>query len=234
MASVFKVPLAVTLLRKADAGELDLDGMVEVKVEDLVKGSGLLQMAFRQPRVTLSVLSLIDLMLAASDNSASDILLRLAGGPDTVTRQMQRLGLGAIRVDRSTANLIKDFDADSAGFLRDPRDRATAESIVRLLAQVWLGEVLQPATAGVLMDAMRRCQTGAGRLPGLLPPRTAVAHKTGTLVAVANDVGVITLPDGSRVAIAVLSVGAAATEPERDRAIAEAARSAFDFFLFTR
>ena len=128
---------------------------------------------------------------------------------------MQRLGLGAIRVDRSTANLIKDFDADSPGFLRDRRDRATAESIVRLLAQVWLGEVLQPATAGVLMDAMRRCQTGACRLPGLLPPRTKVAHKTGTLGAVANDVGVITLPDGSRVAIAVLSVGAAATEPER-------------------
>ena len=234
MASVFKVPLAVTLLSRADAGDLDLDGMIEVVVADLVAGSGLLQMAFKQPRVTLSVLSLIDLMLVASDNSASDILLRLAGGPEAVNEQMRRLGIRDIRVDRPTAKLIADYDANNTRFLDDRRDTATPEAITTLLAQVWRGQVLQPKTTAMLLDAMRRSQTGPDRLPALLPRGTEVAHKTGTLGAVTNDVGVITLPDGSRVAIAVLSACTKATEAERNRAIAEMARVAFDYFLFAR
>jgi len=234
MASVCKLPLAVTLLLKADAGDLDLDEMIEVTVADLVGGSGLLQMAFKQPRVTLSVLSLIDLMLVVSDNSASDILLRLAGGPETVNEQMRRLGIPGIRLDRPTAELIADFDADNTRFLRDRRDSATPVAIVTLLAQIWRGQVLRPKTTAILLDAMHRCETGADRLPALLPRATDVAHKSGTLGAVANDVGVVTLPDQSRVAIAVLSACPKVTEAERNRAIAEIARSTYDYFLFTR
>jgi len=232
MASVLKVPLAVTLLSRADAGDLDLDGMIEVQVADLVAGSGLLQMAFKQPRVMLSVLSLIDLMLVASDNSASDILLRLAGGPEAVNEQMRRLGIRDIRIDRSTATLIADFDANNLRFLNDRRDTATPEAITNLLAQVWRGQVLQSKNTAMLLDAMRRCQTGLDRIPALLPRGTEVAHKTGTLGAIANDVGVITLPDESHVAIAVMSACTKATEAQRNRAIAEMARVAFDYFLF--
>jgi beta-lactamase class A len=233
MASVIKLPLAVTLLCQADAGHLDLDSMIEVKVADLVVGSGLLQMAFKQPQVVLSVLSLIDLMLVASDNSATDILLRLAGGPEAVNAQMHRLGIRDIRVDRSIATLIADFEANNLRFLKDRRDTATPEGITHLLAQVWSGRVLQLKTTTALLDAMRRCQTGLDRLPGLLPRGTEVAHKSGTLGPIANDVGIITLPDGSHVAITVLSACEKATEAQRDRAIAEMARAAFDYFLFS-
>jgi UDP-N-acetylmuramoyl-tripeptide--D-alanyl-D-alanine ligase len=232
MASLVKLPLAVTLLSQVDAGRVDPDSMIEVKVADLVVGSGLLQMAFKQPQVVLSVLSLIDLMLVASDNSASDILLRLAGGPATVNEQMHRLGIRDIRIDRSTATLIADFETNNLRFLKDRRDTATPEGITNLLAQVWRGRVLQPKTSALLLDAMRRCQTGPDRIPALLPRGTEVAHKTGTLGAIANDVGIITLPDGSHVAIAVLSACEKATEAQRNRAIAEMARAAFDYFLF--
>lgn len=232
MASEFKVPLAVTLLSSADAGDLDLDSTIEVATADLVAGSGLLRMAFKQPRVALSVLSLIDLMMVASDNSASDILLRLAGGPDAVSAHMRRLGLHDIRIDRPTSGLIADFESNSAAFLGDRRDTATPDAIVALLAQVCRGQVLRPNTTAMLLDAMGRCQTGQDRLPALLPRETELAHKTGTLGAVANDVGVMTLPDGSRVVIAVLSARTGATEAERNRTIAKMGRVAFDYFLF--
>jgi len=47
---------------------------------------------------------------------------------------------------------------------------------------------------------------------------------------VANDVGYITLPDGRRFAIAVFTNSSATPEADRDRAIAEIARSLFDYF----
>ena len=77
---------------------------------------------------------------------------------------------------------------------------------------------------------MSRTRTGAGRLKGLLPRGTPVAHKTGTTGGVANDVGYITLPDGRRFAIVVFTNSSETPEPDRDRAIAEIARTLFDYF----
>jgi beta-lactamase class A len=77
---------------------------------------------------------------------------------------------------------------------------------------------------------MSRTRSGPGRLKGLLPMGTPVAHKTGTAGGIANDVGYITLPDGRRFAIAVFTNRSETSVSDRDRAIAEIARMLFDYF----
>src|SRR5579863_5445689 len=52
----------------------------------------------------------MELMLLISDNSAADILLRLAGGPEAVTARMRDLGINGISVNRPTARLIAEWD----------------------------------------------------------------------------------------------------------------------------
>ncbi len=81
MASTFKVPIAVQILSKVDRNEIRLDQMIEIEPGDLHPGSGTLSNLFKQPGVSLSVRNLMELMLLISDNSATDIVLRLAGGP---------------------------------------------------------------------------------------------------------------------------------------------------------
>ena len=76
---------------------------------------------------------------------------------------------------------------------------------------------------------MARCVTGHSRLKGQLPAGTPVAHKTGTLAGVSDDVGVVTLPNGHHLAIAVFAKGMR-TEWERDRNIALATRLLYDGF----
>ena len=68
-------------------------------------------------------------------------------------------------------------------------------------------KVLSKKSREFLLATMSRTRTGAGagRIKGLLPKGTPVAHKTGTIGGVANDVGFITLPDGRRFAIAVFT-----------------------------
>src|SRR5580700_6952211 len=109
MASSFKVPIAVQLLSRVDRGEIRLDQMVAIEPHDLHPGSGTLSNLFKQPGVSLSVRNLMELMLLISDNSATDVVLRLAGGPEAVTSKMRDLDIKGINVNRPTVRLISEW-----------------------------------------------------------------------------------------------------------------------------
>ncbi len=262
MASTYKVPIAVELLRRVDEGEFGLDHMIELDRSDLSPGSGVLSRLFDDPGVSLSIHNLMELMLLISDNSATDLCLRAAGGGERVTARMAELGVEGVRVARSTADLITDwvgaeglpprgertratyteyYDrvSDEArgqardDFETDARDTATPRGMADLLAKIWAGEGLSRKSRDLLIDVMERCETGAGRIKGRLPEGTTVAHKTGTIGRTTNDVGIITLPGAAGHVVLVAFVKESDDPvPERERAIAEAARAAYDYFLF--
>ena len=262
MASSYKVAIAVELLRRVDAGELSLDQMVTLKPSDLHPGSGTLGELFTKPGVALSVRNLLELMLLISDNSATDMVFERAGGGAAVTARMKALGIDGIDVSRPTLNLIADwaglknlppasewspglwgalFDAipsaDStaaaAAFDKDPRDTATPDAMVDLLTKIHHKSLHKPETAELLLDIMRRCQTGEHRLKGLLPDGSIVAHKTGTIGGTTNDVGILTLPGGAgHVAISVFVKSSTRPVADRERVIAQITRAVHDFFLF--
>ena len=209
MASTVKVPIAVRLLTQVDRGTLRLDSMIALRPGDLHPGSGTLSDLFTQPGVVLSVRNLMELMLRISDNSATDILLRTAGGGAAVNARLAELGVSGIRADRPTVRLIADYigvrnlpsdDVPIAEFGRlasavsdsarrvalgvfeaDSRDTSTPEGMARLLEQIWRRQALSEGNSALLLDIMYRCVTGAERLKGMLPPNTRVAHKTGSL-----------------------------------------------------
>lgn len=263
MASTYKVPIAVQLLTRVERGEVSLDSLVELRPRHLHPGSGTLTPLFDDPGVHISLRNLFELMLQISDNSGTDLVLEAAGGPEDVTARMRRAGLDDIRVDRPTLLLIADYlgiedlppeeemtperfealadsipeeDREAArdAFPKDPRDTATPRDMTRLLADLWNRELLGAGSSDLLLDVMRRCLTGEGRLKGMLPPETVVAHKTGTVGGTTNDVGVIELPDGrGHVVVAAFVRESELDVEERERAIAQAARAVYDYFLFT-
>jgi beta-lactamase class A len=262
MASTYKVPIAVQLLTLVDRGERSLAEMIEIEPEDLHPGSGTLSNLFDDPGVVLSVHNLMELMLLISDNSATDMTLRVAGGGEAVTDRMRALGIEGIRVDRPTSLLIGDYggvegapedgrispemwrelrsavepearEAARERFSTDPRDTATPRGMASLLRKIWDGEALSPASTELLLDAMVRVQTGTGRIKGMLPPRTDVAHKTGTIGGSTNDVGIIYLPDDAgHVVTAVFVKDSEADGADREATIAQISRAIHDFFLF--
>jgi beta-lactamase class A len=232
MASTFKVPVAVQLLTRVDKGEVRLDQMVELQASDLHPGSGTLTDLFNKPGLALSVRNLLELMMLISDNSATDVLVRMAGGPQEVTARMRELGIGGIDVNRPTDLLIADWLKAPKEFEVDSRDTSTPDSMADLLARIYRKDILKQESADLLLDIMRRCRTGGARLKGILPKNTVVAHKTGTIGGSANDVGIMTLPDGGHVAIAVFVKSSTLDTAVRERVIAEIARAVYDFFLF--
>jgi beta-lactamase class A len=259
MASTYKVAIAVTVLDLVDKGQLKLTDLIDVPLETMVVGPNPITMNFVHPGVELSVANLIEPMIVESDNTATDICLELAGGPEAVTKMLRSIGITAQRVDRSTAEILRDFyglqdkayvsvaaeayakDPTLAArqsdrnleFEKDPRDQSTPKAMLELLLAIDSGKVLSEKSREFLLATMSRTRTGSGRLKGLLPKGTPVAHKTGTIGGVANDVGFITLPDGRRFAIAVFTKSSTTREADRDLAIAEVSRTLYDFYYLT-
>jgi beta-lactamase class A len=119
-------------------------------------------------------------------------------------------------------------------FLADPRDTGTPDGTVRLLRKAFRGELLPAALTRRLMEILNATTTGSARIKGLLPAGTVVGHKTGTTGTVANlngatnDAGVIMLPGGAGLAIAVYVKGSTGDLAARERVIARIAKAAFD------
>jgi beta-lactamase class A len=261
MASTYKVPIAVRLFERVDAGEVDLAEMITLAERDLHPGSGEISQLLNDPGVSLSVLNLTELMLLVSDNSATDLVLKTAGGAEAVNARLRELGIDDISVNRPTIELIADWsgvvlppeeewspqayrrlsravDADTRraaneAFDADPRDTATPDAMTALLQTIWNGEALSDERTAQLLDIMRRCMTGEGRIKGLLPRGTEVMHKTGSIGGTINDTGIITLPDDAgHVALTAFIKASPRTTEQREAAIAQIARSIYDYFLF--
>jgi beta-lactamase class A len=116
----------------------------------------------------------------------------------------------------------------------DLRDQATPHDMNRLLEMLWQGKAVDAEASKAMLELMKRCRTGAARIKGLLPSDTVVAHKTGSLGGTVDDIGIIILPQGAgHVAITVLSKRTLADSADVERVIAEIARYAYDYFLFT-
>jgi beta-lactamase class A len=225
LASTYKIPIAIRLLKLVEQGQCSLERMIDIAAEDLSPGSGAIKDLFNIPGVQLSVQNLLELAMRFSDNTASDLVLRLAGGAQEVTNLLTSIGINEIRVDRSTKQILSDFHGFSdlaseeqwslerfrtrlreitraqrkaavEAFQNDPRDRATPAALASLLMLLQSGKLLSPKYTDLLLDVMRRCATGPARLKGQLPAGTIVAHKTGTIEGlVVNDAGIIDLPD---------------------------------------
>ena len=237
LASTVKLALALRVLAQVDAGLLSLDAPVPVRGEHGLFGDGALDVLMRDAPasgVTRTVAELLRLSLVESDNTATDRLFDLAGGPAAVQQQVDRLGIRDLRVDRTIGQLLADrrrLRADAGGdrtaasreFLEDPRDTTTPAGMVQLLAAIQQGIALSGTSAAHLLSLMRACATSATRIRAGVPHGATVAHKTGTLQwDLTADVGLVTLPGGQSIALAIYLVGATASAAEQNAVVAGA------------
>ena len=217
--SVFKLPLAITVLKAVEENRLRLDQKVLVTREDVVPGWQGNTDLWREPGER-SLQQLLEFAIVRSDNTSSDKLLQLVGGPQAVTEHMRSLGLQNINIHTT----VREIAARRAN-----PNMGSASDLARLLVRLQKGEVLAPAQLSVLLDMMRRTTTGARRLRGDLPAGTTVADKTGTGENTTNDVGLIALPQGKgHLAMAVFVNESKLSSEAQEKLIAELARAAYD------
>jgi beta-lactamase class A len=227
--SVFKLPLAIAVLKDVEENRLRLDQKIHVTPTEIVQGTPGNSALWQKP-IDVTVERLIEVSIALSDNTSTENLLQLVGGPPKVTERMRSLGFQNIDIRSTVAEYVKTRQNPNTG---------SAEDLAKLLVQLHDGKILQPSQANLLIGFMERAMTGLNRLRGNLPRGTVVADKTGsgeedeaTRVAKAtNDVGIITLPsDRGHLAMAVLVSQSTLPDAAQERLIAELARAAYDAY----
>ena len=85
-------------------------------------------------------------------------------------------------------------DLPNLAFATEIEDTSTPRAMLDLLTAYESGKALSADSTQRLFTIMAHCETGKGRIIGMLPPGTAVAHKTGSLNGTGNDVGSCAYP----------------------------------------
>jgi beta-lactamase class A len=228
MQSVYKLPIAMAVLRQADEGKLKLDQRVRVEKGDYVRQGQHSPIRDENPKgVELSVAELLRYAVAESDGTASDVLLKLVGGAEAVGKYLNEIKVGEMIVANSEREIGGDWETQYHNW-------ASPEGAVALLRALYERRGLSEQSQALLMKVLIESTPGPKRLKGLLPAGTAVAHKTGTsgaqggVTAATNDIGIVTLPNGKHLAIAVFVSDSPADEATREAVIAKVAKAVWD------
>jgi beta-lactamase class A len=228
MQSVYKLPISMAVVKQVDEGKLKLDQKVRVTKEDYIGPAAHSPIRDKYPQgVELTLDQLLRFALVESDGSASDVLMKLAGGNAAVQTYVTNLRVPDLIVLNTEKELSEDNTAQY-------RNYASPESAIALLRALFERRALSESSQALLLKYMTESTPGAKRLKGLLPAGIIVAHKTGTsgtdkgLTAATNDIGIITLPNGKHLAIAVFVCDSPADEATREGVIARIGKAVFD------
>jgi beta-lactamase class A len=228
MQSVFKLPLAVTVLHQVEQGTLSLNQPVRFLPEDRILPHvySPLQDEYPDAGVDVPLRELVRLAVSLSDNVAADILLRLVGGPKAVNTYIAALKIQGFHLQDNEAVLHHEVSAQYRNWFEPA-------GAVQLLRRISDKSSLTSEHTNLLLGWMTPALR-TNRLEGDLPVEVRVAHKSGTsdvddgVAHATNDIALIPLPDGRRIAIAVFVTDSTADQDTRERVIARIGRATYD------
>lgn len=227
-ASLIKLAVMITAYRQADAGQLDLNRMLELQAADKVPGSGILTDHF-SPGLKISLRDAIRLMIRWSDNTATNLVTREVG-LKSVSETMLSLGFPqtqlhsfVYRGDTSIApERSRQFGLGST----------TARETVAILEALHRGSIASAAACEAMLEHLKNCEDRSMLLREL-PESVSAAHKTGAVAASRCDAGIIDGPKGP-FAICVLTTANPDRSWKEDNAahvlIGKLAKAAHDRF----
>lgn len=198
-ASLIKLPVMVEVYQQVQDGKLKLTDPITLKNSDKVPGSGILTAHFSEG-ATFPLVDTVRLMIAFSDNTATNLIIDKIGIPATAIR-MESLGFPNTKLhSKSFKRETTVFPERSAKF---GLGSTTAGEMVRLLEMLYAEKLVSPAASQAMLEHLKKCDD-KDKFPRFLPPGTVVAHKTGSINEARTDAGIIYSPSGP-IALCVLT-----------------------------
>ena len=201
MHSVMKFPQALYVADYLSRKGLALDDTIVVDKADLMQDTWSPMLKRFEGKKAFSYAELLELSLGQSDNNACELLFKLCGKPKAVEKYMRRLGFHDINI-RMTEEQMHKNPAKAI------ENSSTPAEMVRLFEWFYYHKDDNQYLT-FIWKAMADCSTGQKRIPAAIPEDTRIVHKTGTGfpssdgVQDMNDAGIILMPDGNHVIIAV-------------------------------
>ncbi len=182
LCSTFKVLAVSAILERSTREGALLQERVKYTPSELVAYSPITE---QHVAGGMMVAELCAAALQYSDNTAANLLMKVLGGPSSVTKFARSIGDSEFRIDRWETEL-------NTAIPGDPRDTSTPVAMARSLQRLVLGDALAPPQRDQLQRWLRGNTTGAARIRAGVPSDWQVGDKTGTgEYGTTNDIGVV-------------------------------------------
>lgn len=252
IASLAKLPLAIVTQERIERGEIDGAQTLDV-APGLSVARGTTGISRFRHTTRIAVDDLLYLAMALSDNEASDALFRLTP-PEQVGARLARLKFSGIWIRRLIHDLVETpaetlgrddvhlahalaitAGTDGRGHLLPQLDvtlanTGTARAFINLLADLWNPTVISPAAAARVRELLGDNIIRWRLAPEFVSDSTTWSSKTGTLLNLRHEVGVVEHSDGGLFAVAALTEShvAASIQPGADATMGRVARALHD------
>ena len=179
-ASVIKIPVLIETFRQIQAGMLKKDQLYVLEEGDKLPSCGCLNRM--HAGVNLTVQDLYNLMIILSDNTATNILIRLLGGTEEINGSLAKMGYQTCRVNR----LLFDSEAADKGI----ENYVSGREIGDMLEKMYQGKMIDRKSSEEMLEIMKS-QRLKNKIPFYFQGCVPIAHKTGEDDGITHDVGII-------------------------------------------
>ncbi len=183
-ASAIKIPILLEVYKQAKAGKFKLTQTLPIAPANVVGGTGIIQ-AMPDP-VSFSIRNLAVLMIALSDNTATNALIDLVGMKN-INATLQGLGLKETRVQRKMIQ--------SAASGRGDENISTPAEAAQIMQMLYKGEFLNKETSAEIVTILRKNDRVNSRLAAGIPERVPMAFKPGDLDGVSTEWALVLLAE---------------------------------------
>jgi len=231
--STIKIPLMVEVLEQIKAGKFALTDKYTFVQADSQPGTGTIQRL--DPGAVMTVKDLITMMIIVSDNTATEVLYRMVGGPEAVNRRMDALGMKNTRAMNVPSRWFPSLRSapSTEQFYRDgkyPFGLTTPREMGQLLEMMERGTLVDKNASDLMLRIMRG-QLYRTRIPRYLSGYT-IPHKTGDFLPfVGDDVGMLEAP-GRTIVISVFTGNHFGSGEALENAIGLVAKEVADYFAY--
>jgi beta-lactamase class A len=220
MCSTFKVMLASAILKHSTQSDGLMQQRIKYQQSDLVTYSPITKQHIEDG---MTVTALCAAAIQYSDNTASNLLMKILGGPGAVTTFARSIGDRQFQLDRWETALNSSIPGDR-------RDTSTPNAIASSLQRLAFGDALEPRLQLQLRVWLQGNTTGAARIRAGVPADWQVGDKTGTGdYGTANDIGLLWPPRRAPVVVAIYTTQGEKDAKARNDVIASAARIVVDW-----
>ena len=216
-ASLVKILIMAACFQAAQEGKLKLGDTIKLKLTDKMPESGILKDV--SPGKELTIEELLEFMIIASDNTATNILTNKLG-INYLNNYFKSLGL----VNTNLSRKIADFASRDRGI----ENYTTAEDIAYILEKIYNRSLINKDISEKCLKLLK-LQRMNDRIPKYLPAEITVAHKTGLERSVCHDAGIVFTRKGNFL-VCVLTKHANSNSIPSKEFIAKVALYAYNYF----
>ncbi|PWK29325.1 beta-lactamase class A [Arcicella aurantiaca] len=235
MQSVYKFHLALAILNQVDKKKFSLNQPIFVSKADLRPDTwSPLRDKYPEGNISIPLSEIIAYTVSQSDNNGCDRLFRLMGGAIKANEYIHKIGVKDVNIVATEEEMQKDWQVQYTNW-------STPAAATKLLQKFYQQGIMSKNSQDFLWKVMVETTTGPNKIRGLLPKDATVAHKTGFsgkneegLTGATNDIGIVILPNGKALAIALFVSNSTETELTNDRIMADITKVVWDYYDLKR